>query len=887
MRLFSFLRRKSELIEEIESHLNLAIADRIARGQSPADARKSAMRELGNAPLIADVTRDQWKWLRLELWMHDVRYAMRQLRKSPGFTFTAIITLALGVGANTTVFSMINGLLLRPLAVPASDRLVVIGMDTDGPRRNYSFPESIFRGIESRHEAFTDVFAFDHDKFQVKSGSGNELVPGQFVSGSFFRELQTPPLLGRTLTPEDDRTGGNPNGFGVVIGESYWITRFNRAPDVIGRKLEIDRVVFTVVGVMPRRFIGGDPLQRPQIFVPLATEPVVNRERSLTAYGYHAWWLTVMGRLQPGVTLEKANAQVAAITGAVMRAKVPDAKWIANREKYHFRFAAEPGSTGANYVRMSFRKPLVAVFAMCGGILLLACLNLASLLLARGTARQRELATRMAMGASRGRLIQQLLVEGLLLGMIGSLAGLAIAPVVSKSLAAMLLTGGNGMVLDTSLDVRVFGFAALAAIVATLLFALAPAIQATSRALIDRIKDGQHATQTRERRGILPRVLLGVEVGLALMLVVGAGLLASSLVRLYTSNLGFDPRGVQNIAFNMDKLGLKNDALMAFYREMGDRLQHQPGVKSVSFAQMVPLTGYQWDENFPDPAGADHDIYMNSVAPRYFDTMRIPIFAGRDFTWNDTKAEVLKIVLNQSAAKLLAPDGNVLGRTVKNHDGDKLVSYQVVGVVGDAKYTDLRTPAPPTAYVPMTQAEEHMQSYQAVVRIDGSAAPLALAARTLVTQMAPSIPAPEMTSMETIVDESLASERMMALLSVFFAICALAVTAVGLYGTLAYATARRTSEIGIRMALGARRAQVAQMVFGQNLWVVLGGTIFGLAAALMADRALASFLYLTSTRDPWVIAGSLLALAVIACAASLLPALRAARIEPMSAIRCE
>jgi predicted permease len=881
------LRRRSDLTEEIESHLNLAIADRIARGQSPADARRSAMRELGNVPLIADVTRDQWKWLRLDLWMHDVRYAMRQLRKSPGFTFTAIITLALGVGANTTVFSMINGLLLRPLAVPSSNRLVVLGMDGNFPQRNYSFPESLFRGLESRHDAFTDVFAFNRQRFQVKSGSGNETVPGQYVSGSFFHALETAPLLGRTLTPQDDRTGGNPNGFGVVISESYWITRFNRASDVIGRKLEIDRVAFTVVGVMPRRFVGADPLERPQIFVPLATEPVLNQERSLTAFGHRAWWLTVMGRLQPGFTLEKANAQVASVSDAVLRERVPDAKWIANREKQHFIFAAEPGSAGFNYVRLGFRKPLTTVFAMCGGILLLACLNLASLLMARGTARQRELATRMAMGASRGRLIQQLLVEGLLLGTIGTLAGLAIAPIVSKSLGAMLLGGRGDMHLDTSLDIRVFGFAALAAIIATLLFALAPAIQATSRNLIDRIKDGQHATQTQERRRILPRVLLGMEVGLALMLVVGAGLLASSLVRLYTSGEGFDPRGVHNIAFSMDKLGLKNDALMAFYREMGTRLLRQPGVKSVSFAQMVPLTGYQWDENFPDPAGGDHDIYMNSVAPSYFETMRIPQFAGRDFTWNDTKAAGLKIILNQSAAKLLAPDGNVLGRTVKNHDGDKLVSYEVVGVVGDAKYADLRTPAPPTAYVPIPQAEEHMQSYEAVVRIDGPAAPLASAARTLAMQMAPSIPAPEMTSMETIVDESLASERMMALLSVFFAICALAVTAVGLYGTLAYATARRTSEIGIRMALGARRAQVAQMVFGQNLWVVLGGTVFGLAAALLAARALTSFLYVTSTRDPWVIAGSILALAVIASAASLLPALRAARIEPMSAIRCE
>ena len=884
MKLVSFLRRKSELTEEIQSHLNLAIADRIARGQSPLDARKSAMREFGNVPLIADVTRGQWGWLRLELWLQDVRYAVRQLRQSPGFTFTAIVTLALGVGANTTVFSMINGLLLRPLAVPESNRLVVLGMDGDGPQRGYSFPESIFRGLEVRREGFTDLFCFHSTRFQVKSGNGNDAVLGQFVSGSFFHALETPPLLGRTLSQADDRTGGNPNGFGAVISESYWITRFNRAPDVIGRKLEIDRVAFTVVGVMPRKFVGADPLARPQIFVPLAVEPILNRERSLTTIGYHAWWLMVMGRLQPGVTLGSANAHIASLTSTVLHERVPDAKWIATREKQNFHFAVESGSAGFNYIRMSFRKPLVAVFCMCGGILLLGCLNLASLLMARGAARQRELATRMAMGASRQRLIQQLLIEGLLLGIVGTLAGLVLAPVVSKSLAAVLLRSDDGIVLDTSLDIRVFGFAALAAIVASLLFALAPAVQATSLNLIDRIKDGLHATQTQERRKIFPRVLLGMEVALALMLVVGAGLLASSLMRLYNTGEGFDPRGVENIAFTMDKLELKQDALMTFYRDMGDRLLHQPGVKSVSFARLVPLTGYQWDENFIDPAGADQDIYMNSVAPGYFETMRIPQFAGRDISWNDSPASGLKIILNQSAARLLAPDGKVLGRTVVKRDGDKKVSYQVIGVVGDAKYQDLRSAAPPAAYLPITQGDEKSPSYYAVVRVDGAAAPLAGAVRALASQMAPSIPAPVVTSMESIVDESLGSERLMAMLSVFFAMCALTVTAIGLYGTLAYATARRTSEIGIRMALGAQRLQVAQMVFAQNLWVVLGGTVFGVAAALVAARALSSFLYLTSARDPWVIAGSILALAVIACAASLLPALRAARIEPMVAM---
>jgi putative ABC transport system permease protein len=525
---------------------------------------------------------------------------------------------------------------------------------------------------------------------------------------------------------------------------------------------------------------------------------------------------------------------------------------------------------------------------MCGGILLLACMNLASLLMARGAARQNELATRLALGATRRRLVQQLLVESLLIALMGTAAGLAIAPLVSKSLAVMLLSGQGEMHVDTSLDIRVFAFAAIAAIVAALLVGFVPALQATSRSLNDQIKSGQHTTQAHERRRILPRVMMAGEVALALMLVVGAGLLASSLVRLYKSGAGFDPNGIQNISFSMDKQPLKGEPLIEFYRQLGDGLRRQPAVVNVSFARMVPFTHYVWDEDMSVGAGKIENVYHNSIGPDYFKTMGIPIFAGRDFGWNDTASTDLKIILNQAAVKLLFPDGNPLGKFVIRHDGKKTTQFEVVGVVGDAKYEDLRSPAPPGAYVPMTQDDGSQgPSYNAVVRVSGPPGPLADAARSLAMSAVPGIPVPLLTPMSVTVDESLSAERLMALLAVFFAACALVVTAVDLYGPLAYATARRTSEIGIRMALGARRSQVVRMVFLQNAAVAVAGTAAGLVAALLASRALASFLYGTSTRDPWVFAGSIFALAMIASAASLLPALRSARIDPMTAIRCE
>jgi predicted permease len=439
------------------------------------------------------------------------------------------------------------------------------------------------------------------------------------------------------------------------------------------------------------------------------------------------------------------------------------------------------------------------------------------------------------------------------------------------------MSGNANVQVDTSLDAHVFGFAALIAAISALLIGLVPALQATAGNLSDHIKEGQHATQAHERRRILPQALMSFEVALALVLVVAAGLLATSLVRLYKSGVGFDPHGLVNIAFRMDKQPLEGDALMRVYQELGDGLSHQPGVKNVSFEFIVPLSRRGWNGNYSAPGGNPSLINMNSVGPSYFETMRIPIFLGREFRWNDTKASGLKLILNETAAKTLFPGRDALGQQVR--DDDEKTSYQVVAVVSDTKYRDMRSPAPPIGYVPIQQDEQPKPSLTAVVRMNGGPeGPLAAAARSLAARLAPTIPSPIVTMM---------AERLMALLSLFFAGCALFVTAIGLYGTLACATARRTSEIGIRMAMGAQRRQVAALVFRENAATAAIGSLAGLIAAIIASRALASFLYRTSTLDPWVLAGSVAAIVGIASAASLLPALRAAWIEPMAAIRCE
>jgi predicted permease len=896
-RIRSLFRRRSmerEMVEELEFHQEMLRAKYLREGMPLIVAEKHARRRFGNAGRWQERLREVWQFRTLEDFMRDIKFSARLLRKSPGFTAVALGTLALGVGANTAVFSLINGLMLRPLPVPESDRLVVLNYEDSGPhlsykdgapQAQYTFCTPFFRGLEKRQDIFANVFAFNPDTLQVRGSSGNENVRGVLVSGQYFTALGVPPLKGRYLTPEDDRPGGSPEGWAVVISEGFWRRWFDGAPDVVGRKLVIANTPFTVVGVMPKRFTGASPVEHPEIYAPLEADPILDAPRDHIHAGTHAWWISVMARLKHGVTLEQTNAELKTVSGPILHESTDDARYIQNEEKGHFYFAAEPGSNGFAYVRFLFRKPLVTMFAMCGGILLLACLNLASLLLARGAARERELATRLALGATRTRLVRQLLIESLLLATVGTALGLALAPIVSHSLATMLAGNSEGMVLDASLDLRVFGFAALIAVTAAVLIGLVPALRAMGGDLTEQIREGQHAAKARDHGMVLPRVLMASQVALALVLVAGAALLATSLVRLYRSGLGFDPQGIVNIAFSMDKQQLEGDQLMELYRQIGEGLKAQPGVQDVSFQFIVPLSHRGWNDNLAAPGGAKHLTWLNSVGPEYFRTMRIPVFEGREFSWNDTKASGMKIILNKTAAQQLFPDGDALGHQVVN-TWDK-TSYEVVAVVGDAKYRDVRSPAPIAAYVPMQQDPQKKPSLNAVVRVEGPWTPLVQASRSLASRLAPAIPAPLVRPMDDVVDTSVGTERMMAVLGVFFAACALLVTAIGLYGTLAYSTARRTSEIGIRMALGAQRMRVMAMVFRENALVAAIGCGAGMVAAALLSKVLASFLYETSPHDPLIFVGSILALAAVASVASLLPAIRAAWIEPITAIRYE
>jgi predicted permease len=877
-RITSFARRNAkdqELNEELRSHIAHAIDENMARGMSRKEARIAAMRSFGGITQTREAHRMQRGFPLLDQFMRDLRFGCRQLMRAPGFTVTAVLTLALGLGATTSIFSIIDALLLRPLPVPQSDELTVLNYSRPGAAQlNYSFSVPVFRTIEKRHDLFSNVTAFSSSRLQVRGSSGNVRVEGVMVSGQFFQTLQTPPLLGRWLTPQDDQKGGASSQFGIVISEGFWRSWFNHAPDVIGRKLIIANAPFVVVGVMPRSFIGADPVERPEIYVPLWSEPIVDAPYDSIAAGEHSWWLRVIGRRKPGISLEQADSALKASTKSILEEAVPDPNWLKDQEKQ--QLGAESGSTGFSYLQRFLSKPLKAVFGLCAVMLLLACLNLASLLLARSAARERELATRLAMGASRRRLIQQLLVESLLIAVLGSSAGLMAVPLVSGALTTILLGVNATQVIDTSMDIRIFAFVALTAIVATLFIGFIPAWRATSKNLNEQIKGGSHTLSAHERTRLLPRILMGMEVSLALMLVVGAGLLSTSVTRLYRTGLGFDPKGIVNLSLDMGKQSLDGEPLTRWYQAYGEALQHQPGVESLSYASITPMEGSVWISTYHSSvSGGEKQLHMDTIGPAFFQTMRIPILSGRDFRWDDTPASGKKIILNEAAAKLLFPNRNPIGQRIFP---DPKTSLEVIAVVANAHYESIRETPPPAAYISLTQDNGHKSSYTAIVRLRGAAASFAVAARSLAAQMSPDIPPPIMISFEDQINNSIAAERMMVILAIYFAACALLVTAIGLYGTLSYATARRTGEIGIRMALGAQRLSVVALVFRENAWIALTGSISGLIAALMASKLLASFLYGTSVRDPWIMTTSVLLLLAVASAA---------RIEPIQALRTE
>lgn len=888
-------KRDAELDEELRTHIALATEENLQRGMNADEARRRALIELGGFTQTRENYRMQRSFGWLEELMRDLRYAARQLMRNRGFSATAVLTLALALGASTAIFSLLNVLLLRPLPVARPEELAILRIDHKSLPSRESFCEPLFRAIARRHDLFAQTFAFTQHDFLIRGNAGSVDAQGELVSGSFFSALGARPLLGRVLTEADDQRGGGPGGYAVVLSEAFWKSWFHGAPDVVGRTLTIANARFTVVGVMPARFIGANPTERPQLYAPLWTEPLIDAPYNNIEYGTSSWWLTVMARRQGNVSLAQINAALESSSHNILRSVLPADQIAHFYDNAHLH--AIDGAQGYSYLQSQYRKPLLLLFWMCAALLLLACANLACLQMARATARERELATRLALGATRVRLVRQLMAENLLLATFGTLAGVAIAPFAGQLLASILLgVNDSTSVIDTAPDLHILLFAAAMITAVSLLIGLLPSLRATAHQLAQQINGGaQTMTQSRASR-LIPRLLLGLEIALALLLVTSAGLLATSLARVYRTGIGFDPHQVACIDLNTSKQNREGADLLRWYQNYGERLQHLPGVRAVSFNAVTPLSGSTWSWDYMLPAWqSSRTLDRNEVAPAYFATLRIPLLRGREFTWNDTPASGGKVILSESAARLFFPNEDAIGKQIYTNAEvvDNKISQhpniplEVIGIVGDIRSESMQTSAPATVYQAIKQSKEKKQSYTALVRFDGAAAPLAHAARQLVAQTAPDVPAPVFHSMNEILNSTIATERLMALLAAFFAASALLIVGIGLYGTLSYTATQRRAEIGIRMALGAQRRQVVLLVCRENIGASCCGLLLGVALALAATRLLASLLYNTSTHDPWILFAAVMLLWIASALASTVPALRVARIDPAQTLRAE
>lgn len=878
--------RDRDLSEELEFHLAQRQARYRNEGMSTADASQRAHQDFGGLERWKERCRDTSTIGFLEDLQRDLHLAFRILWKSPIVTCVAVAILATAISANTTIFSLMNAILLKTVDVPHADRLTLLRIRPGD--YGYAFNYPWFKSTEEQASGLMQVFAFTSRTLRLKTGDHQEFLTVQLVSGSYFPVLEVPPALGRYIVRQDDRPGV-PDGQVAVISDSFWHSRFNSDPNVVGRKLNINRTVFTIIGVMPNTFRGMDRDQRPDVFIPLQSEPSIDAPFNSIAAGYQVWWIRVGARLKEGVSLQQADAFLKTRSRSIMKGEATPPNFKFNSYKVSdLYFSAEPGAGGYSFIRFRFAKPLKVLMTLVGLVLLVACLNLATLLNARAAARQREITTRFALGASRFRLIRQLLTECMLLSLTGTVVGLPVAVVLTSALSLLLAPqhGITSAQLDAKPDLKVFVFTGVIAIVATLITGVAPALRSTDRRLHIGMRESSVTLRAVRHRRLWPRALLALEVGVALMLVTGATLLGYSFLKLYEVPLGFDPASLIHLTIDTGHERVQAASLSELYRHLTERLKSLPSVSGVSICQVVPFSGSVAMTDVDGPGKGHEPLWENAVGPDYFHTMRTTLRDGREFRWSDTGAAGAIAILNVSAEKILFAGEHGLGRRVTQHGGK--TSLEVVGIVDDMKYSSVRDASPPTIYVPaMSRMDEKAPPFTLLLRTSGNAAPLVASARQIIHQDVPEIPFAVAFTMQDTLDESLASERILTLLAVFFGVIALVITAIGLYGTLAYTTERRTGEIGIRLALGARSWNIMSLVCGENGIVALCGCVVGLVASATASRVVSSFLFGVTPRDPLVFGVAVLALLCVALTASLVPAWKAIRIDPVTAIRHE
>ena len=834
------------------------------------------------------------------LWQ-DLRYGLRGMLRSPGLTAVAVLSLALGIGANTAIFSFVNALIMKMLPVQNPKALVWFGPG-DAQGNNGGFPDGdmnlfsylMYRDIAQRNQVFSGVAAVCSWQFGLNGiveRSGHlEPMKAQLVSGTYFNVLGVNPILGRTFSDADDQVlGGHPV---AVISYGWWTTRFARDPGVIGQTLKIGDTLYTIIGVAPREFFGATVGDSPDMWVPLQMMDAISRgPHKLNDRFYEA--LDLFARLKPGVSVAEANAGVNTALKALLQEYAgpqPSQEHLTDIQKAHIDL--RPASTGKSLLRGEFAAPLWMLMAIVGIVLLVACANIANLLLARGMMRQREVAVRMALGAGRARLARQLLTESLLLAAMGGAMGVVFA---SWFLLEMASGGPEIVPLDVVLDGRVLGFTIFLSLLTAILFGVAPALRA-GRIAPTAVLNAGRSGASGQTRSLLGKAIIVAQVSLSLVLLIGAGLFTRSIINLVNVNTGFNKQNVLLVNLDVHATGYMDEARLAeLYRQITERVNTVPGVQASSFSIFTFNHGAWHDGGWPEhPTAATKEgvnSSYNAVGPGYFAALGLPILEGRGIGEQDTATSPKVAVINETMARKLFPGGAAVGKRFGMGDSTDPKDIEVIGVVRDAKYLSLSEGPQALAYYPYTQYKPewgiglYLSHFN--VRCSGDPKFVASAIRQTFAEINSNLPIVSVETLAQRVDDSVVYPRLVAELSGFFGILAVLLACIGIYGVMSFAVNRRTNEIGIRMALGAAQTDVVRMVMREVVALVAIGVAIGVPAALASDRWAASLLFGLKPSDPFTLASATVLLLGVAALAGYLPARRAASVDPMVALRHE
>ena len=898
--------REQEIVDELSQHLEDRYQELLSSRMEPAAARESLLAELRAGKLDAQlrgVVRPEPPAAALGEDASgslvagvgkDLRYGLRQLRLSPGFALVAILSLALGIGANTAIFQLLDAVRLRTLPVDRPEELAIVKLQpTPGGRTGQFtgyYPDlttALWEQILSQQQAFSTMGVWGSFSPNLNLGGEAQFARGMWVSGNFFSTLGVPAFMGRLITPADDQRGCGAGG--AVVSYSFWQGQLGGKPDVLGSKLTLDGHPFSIIGVTPPSFFGVEVGRTYDVAVAMCSEPVFHPERPLLNNPI-GWWLAAVGRLKPGWTLKRATTQLETISPSIFAATTPpqydaeDARIYAGK-----KLAAYSGMTGFSQLRKEYESPLWMLMGISGLVLLIACANLANLMLARASARQREMAVRLALGASRVRLIRQLLAESLLLAIFGAIAGALMAQAVSRVLVSFLSTQERHVFVNLAPDWRLLAFTTGLALFTCVLFGLAPALQASATAPGEVLKaTGRSLTAGPGRFGLRRALVVG-QVAMSLVLLTGALLFVRTFNNLVTLDAGFDQDHLLVADIDGTTANIPKESRVEFKQQMAAKLRALPGVTSAAIVAMVPLGGNFWNENVAIPGReADPKVAnFDQVGPGYFSAMRTPLLAGRDFNDQDNASSPLVAVVTETFAKKFFAGANPVGLTLAKLDlGHERKIYQIIGMVKDSKYADLREEYSPMVYVADAQDRSPDPEVEVVVRSDQPMDQLTGEVKRAVAETNPALVL-KFRVFRTMVKEGLLRERLMATLSGFFGALAAVLAMIGLYGVISYMVVRRRNEIGIRMALGADRGSILAMVLREAAVLLGTGILIGAALAVAGGSTVRALLYGLTPSDPSTLVFAAMGLSAVAALASLLPAQRASRLDPMVALRDE